>query len=290
MRTILACLAVTVLGFAQPARSQSPEDCKNHYILRGCEPCPQAIPIGPPVAQLQYEGKTLALGVETRILDRPWPRSSLAIVSVKTSAMGARVVDLDAYWGECGVARIPIWGADDAARAMAWQPDGKVLVFGTAPDPTEYGVPDWSLEPHHYLAVIRLNNDGTLDETFGDRGRRVFRVGEAEHGVEYDVNSLARRLQVLDDGRILVSHTRDNPIAVAMIRSDGSVEWVAPSTPRQSAVAMGWGVEIEFTNGRGDFLLVSDPDQAVALDLGREWYRTGRATGEPVVLWSASPR
>jgi len=68
----------------------------------------------------------------------------------------------DPTWGDCGVSRIPIWGANDEARAVVLQSDGKVLVLGTALDPREYLINDYMLEPHSYLAVIRLNADGTL--------------------------------------------------------------------------------------------------------------------------------
>lgn len=258
-----------------PARAQD-DDCKNHYILRGsadgCVPCPPGMAINRPVATLMHQGKTLALSTEsTTVGQRTLERvvKSLAVARLDSSGTP------DRSWGDCGVARIPIWGEDDHPRAMAIQRDGKILVLGTAPDPRENFFNDALLEPHYFLAVMRLHEDGTLDRKFGDGGRRVFRVGQHEHSLEFDVNSMASILEAQADGRILVGYQRTIP--VAMLRPDGSIESVHASAPYQMAIWLGLKADLEFVNDDGEFLLTSDPDEAVMLDRARVWHRTGRA-------------
>jgi len=42
--------------------------------------------------------------------------------------------------------------------------------------------------------------------------------------------------------------------------------------------------QIEFMNDQGELFLTSDPDEAVMLDRGDTWYRTGRAFGTPTPI------
>ena len=274
-------ILTAALAFSHSVLAQTAEELcgKNHYILRQvCAPCPSDVSVDTPAVFLQQGSRTLVVGSERRIAGDPAQRGlkSLAIIRMDPSVTQPLGVP-DPLWGDCGIARIPIWGAEDEARAVALQPDGKVLVLGTAPDPTEYFDRDWdyTLEPHHYLAVIRLKRDGTLDRTFATGGRLVFRVGEADHDTEYDINSKASMLLVLSDGRIHVGYSPEVPVAT--IRPDGTIEAVYASAPYQEAVARELHVAIEFVNHRGEIFLTSDPDEAVMLDLGGTWIRTGRA-------------
>jgi hypothetical protein len=279
---IRALLAVT-LGFTHPGLAQAAEDmCKNHYILRQvCVPCPADVSLSAPIVLLEAGNTTLAVGSDVWHGAGGRELSSLAVTRMDPSDGGSKGSP-DPTWGDCGIARIPIWGESDRARAIALQPDGKVLVLGTALDPTENLIRDWDylLEPHSYLAVIRLDRDGTLDRTFATRGRLVFRLGVVQHSVEHDVNSWTNRIEVLAEGRIRVSlkYDRDNySIPVAQILPDGTIEAVYASAPLQVGGAVEFHAVIEFTNGRGDLYLSSDPDEAITLDRGGIWYRTGRA-------------
>jgi hypothetical protein len=276
LRTILAA----VLAYAPDLLAQSIGDwCKNHYILRqACRPCPSVIPLGEPIAYVAQGTKMLAVGSERRrSAGNPWvwgpELRSLAIIRMDPLVESAEGIDL--AWADCGFARIPIWGESDEARAVALQPDGKILVLGTTLDPTEDVIRDndWLLEPHSYLAVIRLNGDGTLDRTFATGGRLVFRLGPEIHSEESDINSRPSVLEVLADGTIRVSTSdgRNHNYPVARIRPEGTIEWVAVKPALELHVA------IEFVNDRGDRYVTSDPDEAVMFDLSDTWYRTGRA-------------
>jgi uncharacterized delta-60 repeat protein len=73
--------------------------------------------------------------------------------------------ELDPTFGTNGLVRIDVEQTDDAAAAVAAQPDGKLLVGRTN---LTSNTDD--------LSVVRLNADGTLDASFAIGGRTVFDV------------------------------------------------------------------------------------------------------------------
>jgi hypothetical protein len=288
MRTfLLRTILTAALAYAPNVLAQSIGDwCKNHYILRPvCAPCPSEVSVAAPTVFLDQGSKTLVVGSEHRygaLGTHGLGLNSLAIVRLDPSA--GPLPGVDRTWGDCGIARIPIWGAEDEARAVALQPDGKVLVLGTALDPTEFLDRNWDymLEPHSYLAVIRLNDNGTLDRTFANNGRLVFRVGRVRHSEEWDVNSRASGLEVLADStiRVILSYPGSTYVTpVARIRPDGTIEAVEMGAPER--VAVGLQAAIEFINAGGDYYLTSDPDEIVMFDLSSTWWRTWRAFAMP---------
>jgi uncharacterized delta-60 repeat protein len=104
-------------------------------------------------------------------------------------------------------------------RAVAVQPDGKIVVAGTATDPSAIGT--------FGMLVERFNSNGTLDTSFGSGG--VVRIFQAQSG-----QGLALALQ--PDGKIIVGGTADAPdsgdptgsayplVAIARLNSDGSLD------------------------------------------------------------------
>src|SRR6185295_13416319 len=100
---------------------------------------------------------------------------------------------LDTSFGDEGKLATDLAGgfAQERARAVAIQADGKIVVAGEAT------VPSGDLA----VALVRYNPDGTLDTTFGSGGK-VF--GPAVIGRAFDV-------AVLADGRIVVAG--DAPVA-----------------------------------------------------------------------------
>jgi uncharacterized delta-60 repeat protein len=75
---------------------------------------------------------------------------------------------LDATFGSGGRVITDFFGGDDAARALALQSDGKIVVLGGwSPPPLPGCCP---LGPTS-IALARYNPDGTLDATFGSGGK-----------------------------------------------------------------------------------------------------------------------
>jgi uncharacterized delta-60 repeat protein len=98
---------------------------------------------------------------------------------------------------------------DDAARAMALQSDGKILVAGHSYNNSDYD-----------FAVVRYNSDGSLDNTFGTGGVVTTPIGS---GDDY-----AKAIALQSDGKIVVAGYSYNGsidvIALARYNSDGSLD------------------------------------------------------------------
>ncbi len=101
---------------------------------------------------------------------------------------------LDASFGNNGIAIIPILAgeAEDIAQAIAIQPDGKIILAGS------YGVPG-TTDTH--TALVRLNENGSLDNTFGTNGI-AFQISTFGDDVANDVT-------LLEDGSILTTGYAD---------------------------------------------------------------------------------
>ena len=124
-----------------------------------------------------------------------------------------------ASFGRYGSVKLEaIDGMDEAAYALAVQPDGKIIVAGE-------GVTEIGGDPH--FLVVRLNANGTPDGSFNGTGKAVLP----------DLVGMARAVVVLPDGRIIAagdvtvreaasnggSVTRDR-IALVCYEADGSLD------------------------------------------------------------------
>ncbi len=118
--------------------------------------------------------------------------------------------DLDNSYSDDGVATID-WGGDDVARALAIQPDGKVVVVGTG-----FGAPV-------DIGLSRLTTDGTLDLSFNEIGRRAYALGGVEEG---------HGLALQEDGKI-----------VAVGSTDQSQRGAVTRTNPDGTPDAGWGVQ-----------------------------------------------
>jgi uncharacterized delta-60 repeat protein len=94
---------------------------------------------------------------------------------------------LDGSFGNGGIASIDFYGQDDGASGMDLAPDGKIVLSGS------------SVKPGHIVevAIARLNNDGTLDNSFGNAGRILNPLRD------WNDNGIAVALQT--DGKVVVA-------------------------------------------------------------------------------------
>ena len=82
-------------------------------------------------------------------------------------------------------------------HGVAVQRDGRILATGNSL------VPYWLIMTAYSFATVRYNVDGSLDNTFGERGRVITRMGTSR---EDDAHAVL----VLPDGRIVVVGTADS--------------------------------------------------------------------------------
>lgn len=138
---------------------------------------------------------------------------------------------LDPSFGNGGKALLSIDFGDDIARALALQPDGKVLLGGYSYTSNGIG-----------FALARLNTDGSADASFG-AGGFITTV------LPGDIASQARAIALQQDGRIVLAGGGTEGFAVMRYMDDGQ-----PDTTFGAAGL----VTIDFSDGN---------DQATALAL-----------------------
>lgn len=120
---------------------------------------------------IQPDGKLVVAGYCYR-LGGSGPEFCLA----RLSANG----DLDPTFGSAGVVLSDLSTFDDIARALALQPDGKILVAGSCSDT---------------FCLARYNADGALDASFGSSGAVIAFSG----------TNIGQALALLHDGKIVVA-------------------------------------------------------------------------------------
>jgi uncharacterized delta-60 repeat protein len=122
----------------------------------------------------------------------------------------------DASFSGDGHATVDFGYADDLARAVAMQPDGRIVVAGTGARNLYRTLDDF--------AIARLRGDGRLDRSFSGDGRRTVRFGTRR-------SDTANGLALAPGGRIVVAggstaeeYRRPTKIALARLRRDGSLD------------------------------------------------------------------
>ena len=109
-------------------------------------------------------------------------------------------------------------GADDQARAVILQPDGKILVGGsTMSDANPYTSMDF--------AVVRLNPNGTLDSTFG-KGGVVTTDLTGNEDVLYDLGleTVSGVTRIVAAGQVLAFASMGPTYGMVRYNLDGSLD------------------------------------------------------------------
>lgn len=109
--------------------------------------------------------------------------------------------DLDTSFGVGGKVVTPVGSGRDLAQAIAVQPDGKMVVVGSA---------------QNDFAVLRYNADGTLDSGFGTGGKVITSVSTFSD----EANAIA--LQT--NGKIVVVGLAGQDFGVVRYNSDGTLD------------------------------------------------------------------
>jgi uncharacterized delta-60 repeat protein len=143
---------------------------------------------------LQKDGKIVVTGV--RIYDSD--STDIGIIRYNTDG------SLDSTFGSGGIV-IYTGFAVQVARAIALQKDGKIVVGGWAGNPISY--------EYDYI-LLRYNNDGSLDSTFGKGGVLITDLGDRE---EYGY-----ALVIQPDGKIVLAGYCHTGFALLRFNSDGS--------------------------------------------------------------------
>ena len=138
--------------------------------------------------------------------------TGLALVLATTPAARTAPGDLDPTFGGDGVVRTDLTPAEDDGYTVAIQPDGKIVVAG------EMGTGG----PNPRMAIVRYENDGSLDPSFGG--------GDGKVSIDFTLGAdFAYAVRIQANGKILLAGTadyfgRNSRFALARLTSDGSLD------------------------------------------------------------------
>ena len=149
------------------------------------------------------------------------PYTRFAVVFSLLIAVGAHPVvaadgDLDTSFGSDGKVITATSSGSDAARSVAIQSDGKIVVAGYSNNGS-----------NDDFALVRYNTDGTLDTSFDSDGKVTTAIGSS--------NEVAFSVAIQSDGKIVVAGYRcDGGCDFALVRYAGTPP--APATPTPTPV------------------------------------------------------
>ena len=144
---------------------------------------------------LQENGKIVVTGFSSNGTDNDF-------TTIRLNSNGS----LDQSFGVAGIVKTPIGSANEVARNIKIQADGKILVAGGTDNATNSDI-----------ALIRYNENGTLDSSYGTNGIVIaeFQSGSSEAALD---------LQIQPDGKALVSSNMGNNAGLIRFNTDGSID------------------------------------------------------------------
>ena len=145
---------------------------------------------------IQPDGKIVTAGFASP------PAGGRTFVVVRYDSAGLP----DPSFGDDGIVTTSFGGGSAAARALAIEPDGDIVVAGTSSQP-ETG---WD------FALARYEPDGSLDASFSDNGRVTTDFDNVANGI----NALA----VQPNGKLVVAGESRGDFALARYDTDGSLD------------------------------------------------------------------
>lgn len=120
---------------------------------------------------------------------------------------------LDDTFGNDGKVTTDFGGKDDSGSAIVLQPDGKIIVTGTAG--TSPG--------RHHFALARYDSDGTLDMIFGTNGKVVTHFSY-EHKILSIDEEKAQAIALQPDGKIIAAGGNGEDMIIARYTNHGVLD------------------------------------------------------------------
>lgn len=115
---------------------------------------------------------------------------------------------LDVSFDSDGIVTTPIGLFNDIIYAIKIQSDGKIVVAGSVANGNT-GTYTFS------FALARYNSDGSLDNSFGSKGKVITAIGST---------SSARAIGIQEDGKIVVAGSSMGNFALVRYNSDGTLD------------------------------------------------------------------
>jgi len=222
-------VAVAVLSAAGPARAaEAMGIVQRSFAMSGTALVPYGSTAGAAAVVVQPDGKIVTAGQTT-------VNGQNKIIVTRMTATGAQ----DPTFGTNGIVTVAVNGGAgmDSGAGLALQPDGKIVIAGLG-NQTIYG-------PQAF-AAIRLNPDGSLDQSFGAGGYATVNVG--------GVQSIANAVVIQPNGKIVLAGTANvghKAFAAARLNPDGSLDtsFGDHGTITLSPNGAAWGLALQ-SNGK----------------------------------------
>jgi uncharacterized delta-60 repeat protein len=171
-----------------------------------------------PILGLDDKGKDVLILSDGKIVvsgysSNSWTGYDFTIVRYNSDG------SLDTTFDSDGRVTTPIGSYDDFAYSLILQPDGKMIVAGSSSQAGYYN--DGTNDDSNFnFALVRYNNDGTLDTTFSTDGKVTTDFGSGnDHGQSITLQS---------DGKIVVAGIAENvnnyDFALVRYNSDGTLD------------------------------------------------------------------
>jgi uncharacterized delta-60 repeat protein len=168
---------------------------------------------GASAVAVQPDGGIVAAGFSSQ------PASGRTFAVVRYDSDGAR----DPSFGDDGIVTTAFGDGTAAARALAIEADGDIVVAGTSSQP-ETG---WD------IALARYEPDGSLDSAFGQNGRVTTDFDGASDG--------ANAVVLQPDGKIVVAGESGGDFGLARYDTDGSLDTSFSGDGVLTTDFAGWG-------------------------------------------------
>ena len=176
---------------------------------------------------LQTDGKILLAGSKN---------NDFAIARLNTDG------SLDASFGTGGIVTVDLAGKNDIGEGIAVQPDGKIVMVGFQYDSyitnchTVYYTCCYTFSGCHTCSyntcdyyygydygIIRLNPDGSLDNTFGNAGKTIIsHIGYTINGA--GAQEILKAVAIQGDGKIVATGDENNQLILFRFNTDGSLD------------------------------------------------------------------
>ena len=222
--TVFILLSVTVL-FAQPSGSLDPTFGVGGKVLT-------QVSVGQDAANavaLQSDEKIVVIGYSSSNI------TGKDFTCIRYNTSGS----LDSTFGIKGVATFDIQlGSDDVANSIQIQQDGKIVIAGSSDDGTDRDA-----------TIIRLNTDGTLDNSFGNNG---IVLTDFENAQQDEVNVLKLHPltgKIIVGGYSQINTSKSKPV-VARYLNNGTLDTSFNHTGIKNTLDYEFRLSILFLNRR----------------------------------------
>ena len=143
----------------------------------------------------------------------------LLLILLESTFILSQTIDFDTTFGNNGKTHIGFGISDAKANTVVTQPDGKIIVGGNAytANPKNLNTTDTDV-----AVLIRYNNDGTIDTSFGNDGIVTYNYNVIYNSNE--INISVGKLVLQQDGKILALIEGGPSLFFVRFNTDGSID------------------------------------------------------------------